>query len=176
MRPISAALLVVVIPIVACTGRERPANRAAGTQGTAGGAGPTGGDSASGQPPSPQPDPVISDTHAIYVARGTGNTPWTLEVFGEGIRYRWPDNPAGVVFPAGRVDGNDSSSTWLTKRSGPGPKNIQMQILRLSCVDPKTFLVSAYRVALVVDGVQRQGCAMAGPRPAAPATPRPGRP
>lgn len=131
-------------------------------------------------------EPVLTDTlQPIYVAHGIKTGPfWTVTIFGEGIRYRWADNRKGVVFTAGRVDGADSMSTWTAKRSGEGPRSIQLEILRLNCTDGATDSVYKYRAALMIDGrEQRIGCAKAGPAApplqqpgTAPAAPRPAAP
>jgi uncharacterized membrane protein len=118
-------------------------------------------------------DPIITDSQAIFLAHGLESGPaWRVEIYGEGIRYRGPESAGGVVFPAGRVDGDDSASVWSSKRYGDeGPHSIHLEFLRRQCSDGATSTAWPYSVALVVDDAARQGCASKGP--GAPATPAP---
>lgn len=106
-------------------------------------------------------DLIITDSQTVYVAQSlTGRDYWQVDIFGEGIRYRWAENRTGVVFGAGRVEGDDARSTWTAKRSGDGPKAIQMQLIATSCVDgSRTY---QYRVAVLVDGRAMEGCGARG--------------
>ena len=115
------------------------------------------------------PSTVITDSATIYEARGPG---WHLEIYGEGIRYTGPEDSTGVLFPAGRVDGNDSASTWSSKRTGSrAPYGVRAEFLRTSCAFGGTSY--RYRAVVVIDNEPRQGCAQAGTAPRPPATAAP---
>ncbi|HEY2804950.1 MAG TPA: hypothetical protein VGI92_03740 [Gemmatimonadales bacterium] len=119
-----------------------------------------------------QPDPVITDTRSIYAAHGLANgPPWTVDLFGQGIRYKGPGRENGVVFGPGRVDGNDSASSWVSKRMGPAPNSIIIEFRRLNCTDGHSDTTYRYQVRLTVDGTQYRGCASGGPPDATPAPP-----
>ena len=151
MRRLSKGVLIAVLSLVACR-KGDPAETPAGAV-----------DSTSANL-APSPEPAITDSHTIYEARNhRGGQFWTVEIFGQGIRYRWEGNREGVMFGAGRVEGDDSSSVWTAKRVSPNPpRSLQLQIVRMSCSDGPNGIVSDYRVALLVDGRGHAGCADRG--------------
>jgi uncharacterized membrane protein len=155
MRWRSAVLLSLLVYAAACRGRDTGARASA--------------DSTTRIPDTtstairPGPDPAITDSHTIYEARSLAAQPfWAVDIFGQGIRYRTATDSTGVVFGAGRVEGDDSASTWTAKRNAAnGPKSLQLRILRMSCTGG-TGGTQPYRVALLVDGQAFQGCARRG--------------
>lgn len=151
MRRLSLGVLIAVSALAAC----KPADRAQT---------PAGAVDSSSANLAESPPPVITDSHTIYEARNFRAGPfWTIEIFGQGIRYRWDGNRQGVMFGAGRVEGDDSLSVWTAKRnSSDPPRSLQLQILRLNCSDGPNGIVSDYSVALIVDGKAFQGCADRG--------------
>lgn len=154
MRRLVLGMTLAALALAACRNR--------GDQAATGGAGASPDTSSAST--TPTPDPAITDSHTIYQARSLANAPfWTVDIFGEGIRYRWEGNRAGVVFGAGRVEGGDSASVWTAKRNAAtGPRALQLELLRGRCTDGSSGPVSDYRVALVVDGQPFQGCANRG--------------
>jgi uncharacterized membrane protein len=155
MRLRSATLIAVLVYLAACKGRDaRPSARVDSV---------TIPDTSS-RAVQPGPDPAITDSHTIYEARSLAGQPsWAVDIFGQGIRYRTATDSTGVVFGAGRVEGDDSASTWTAKRNAAtGPKSLQLQILRMRCTGSSTGTAEAYRVALLVDGQPFQGCAKRG--------------
>ncbi len=111
--------------------------------------------------------PAIRTNRTMYVARGTseGKT-WKIEIYEDGIRLTDSSRPA-VVFPPGRVDGNDSASIWTAKRQGTAPNTLNLALIRMNCSDGHSDTVFPYKAAVILDGAQRMGCATGGPpRPA----------
>ena len=153
MRRLALGVMLATLALAAC--RKNEPAVAAGTAAVS--------PDTSAASTAPKPDPVITDSHTIYEAHSLAHTPfWTVEIFGQGIRYRWADNRAGVVFGAGRVEGGDSASVWTAKRTAAtGPAALQIELLRGRC-DDGSSTPSDYRVALVVDGRPVQGCANRG--------------
>ena len=141
-----SALCVLVLAAAACGGERQDRSAAVDTTALA----------------TAQPDPVINDTLTIYEATSLPGQPyWAVEILNEGIRYHWAGNRAGVVFGAGRFEGGDSLSVWTAKRTvADGPQSLQLELLRVPCGSGANAM--PYRVALVVDGEARQGCARRG--------------
>ncbi len=111
--------------------------------------------------------PGTSTSRTMYVARGTSEgKSWKIEIYEDGIRLTDASRPA-IVFPPGRVDGNDSASIWTAKRQGSAPNALNLALLRMTCSDGHSDTVFPYRAAVILDGAQRMGCATGGPpRPA----------
>lgn len=112
--------------------------------------------------------PAITARHTMFVARGISEgKPWKIEVFEDGIRLT-DGSGAPVVFPPGRVDGNDSASIWTAKRLGGTPNTINLALVRMSCSDGHSDTAFPYRAAVILDGTQRMGCGSGGPPTPAP--------
>jgi uncharacterized membrane protein len=74
----------------------------------------------------------------------------------------------GWLFPAGKVDGEDSNSTWTTTRTGMGPKTLRLHLRKQLCQDPFSGLAFEYTADVAIDGTKMIGCAMPTHPPATP--------
>jgi uncharacterized membrane protein len=107
------------------------------------------------------------DTSVLMVARGA-DPHWRVNIMPGGLRYLTPSHMDGFLFPAGKVDGEDSSSVWSTTRIGAGPKSLRLHLRKQPCTDAFSGLAFEYHAEVTIDGTKMVGCAMPTHPPATP--------
>jgi uncharacterized membrane protein len=146
-RAVWAAAAALVCSLGACTG-------AGGERGT---------DSTAARAPATVTDTAVrADTPAgsgtaVRTFHVVGNEPfWSLEITASVLRFRTPEDTAGVLFPQG---GRSVAGDTLIWSGSAGNRTIEARLWPAECSDGMSDRVWTYRAIVRVDTVSYRGCA-----------------
>ena len=128
-----------------------------------GGAGTRGTDSTAARAAAAVPDTAVrADTPvgpgtAVRTFHVVGNEPfWSLEITAGMLRFRTPEDTAGVLFPQGARSVAGDTLTWSGSADS---RTIEARLWPSECSDGMSDRVWTYRAIVRVDTTTYQGCA-----------------
>lgn len=128
-----------------------------------GGGAPRGTDSTAARAPAAAADTAVrADTPAgsgtaVRTFHAVGNEPfWSLEITASVLRFRTPEDTAGVLFPQ---EGRSVAGDTLIWSGSAGNRTIEARVWPAKCSDGMSDRVWTYRAIVRVDTVSYRGCA-----------------
>jgi len=90
---------------------------------------------------------------------------WSVEITSEGMTYRAPEHPDGIVFPYAAPAIEDSTVSFESSRTDAMPRTLKVSIHWRPCSDGMSDRRYLYASEAWLDHVELHGCARYVPHP-----------